>query len=140
MLVAWACTGFERDHEARPHPRASEPDAATQPDASTDSSIDERDSGSEPSLSDASIGVHVALDSDRAVSVEVPLEGGRVAATGADGTIYELTIPAGALLEPTRITLTPVRQISGLPIAGSDCDGCGHVHPADLTDSVPRDA
>ncbi len=57
----------------------------------------------------------VALDTARAVSADVPLGGGRIVATGADGTTYTLDVPANGLLAATRITLTPVTQVSNLP-------------------------
>ena len=39
--------------------------------------------------------------------------GGTLQATGADGTVYSLTIPSGALLVETAITMTPIVSISG---------------------------
>jgi len=62
------------------------------------------------------ISVSVAADSGRAVSLDVPLEGGTVRATGADGSAYTLIVPGNALLEPVRITLTPVTEVTGLPV------------------------
>ena len=64
----------------------------------------------------SAIDVSVALDSARAVTQDVPLTGGTLTATGADGTTYALTIPADALDRATRITLTPVSQVSALPV------------------------
>lgn len=61
--------------------------------------------------------VTVALDTDRAISQDVPLAGGTVRATGADGTTYSLSIPSNALSQATRITLIPVAQISSMPKA-----------------------
>lgn len=57
----------------------------------------------------------VTLDTARAVSADLPLGGGRIVATGADGTTYTLDVPANGLLAATRITLTPVTQVSNLP-------------------------
>jgi hypothetical protein len=62
------------------------------------------------------ISVAVATDAGRAVSLDVPLEGGTIRATGADGSTYTLIVPGNALLEPVRITLTPVAEVSGLPV------------------------
>ena len=44
--------------------------------------------------------------------------GGTVTATGADGTIYALAVPPGALTADMAITLTPLRAIAGLPVTG----------------------
>ena len=44
--------------------------------------------------------------------------GGTVSATGADGTVYALVVPPGALTADTAITLTPLRAIGGLPVTG----------------------
>ncbi len=48
----------------------------------------------------------------------MPLDGGVVEATGADGTRYTLTIPADALLEATRIGMAPLSTVEGLPVGG----------------------
>jgi hypothetical protein len=63
----------------------------------------------------APLDVAVTLDPARAVSADVPLGGGRIVATGADGTTYTLDVPANGLVAATRITLTPVTQVSNLP-------------------------
>lgn len=47
-------------------------------------------------------------DTDGAVEQPVPLAGGQLVATGADGTVYPLAVPADALLEPTTIRMTPL--------------------------------
>ena len=46
--------------------------------------------------------VDVVLDADRLIEAVIPLEGGTVSVTGADGTVYSLEIPPGALLSETR--------------------------------------
>lgn len=53
-------------------------------------------------------------DSHQATAV-IPVEGGTLTATGADGTIYTLDIPDDALLAETEISLTPVQSLDGLP-------------------------
>jgi hypothetical protein len=58
-------------------------------------------------------GAVVAVDEARAATRTVPLWGGTLTATGADGTVYSLTIPSGALLDDTAITMTPIVSISG---------------------------
>jgi hypothetical protein len=59
----------------------------------------------------------VALDETSAAEALIPLEGGAIQATGADGTQYTLTIPGDALLAETKIRLVPA-AVSGLPFGG----------------------
>ncbi len=61
------------------------------------------------------IQVAVVLDMDKGVEAVIPVEGGTLSATGADGTVYTLEIPADALLNETPIGLIPVTSLSGLP-------------------------
>ncbi len=61
------------------------------------------------------IDVALVLDTERTVEALIPIEGGTLSATGADGTVYNLEIPADALLNETTISLTPASSISGLP-------------------------
>jgi len=61
----------------------------------------------------AGAGAVVAVDEARAVTRTVPTWGGTLTATGADGTVYSLTIPSGALLDDTAINMTPIVSISG---------------------------
>ena len=44
--------------------------------------------------------------------------GGSMTTTGPDGTAYTLTIPHGALAEPTTITMTPWQDVEGISAAG----------------------
>jgi hypothetical protein len=53
-------------------------------------------------------------DSHQATAV-IPVEGGTLTATGADGTTYTLDIPGDALLAETEISLTPMQSLEGLP-------------------------
>ena len=55
------------------------------------------------------------LDRARAVAAEIGTGGGKLTATGANGTRYELTVPAGALDVQTPITMTPIARVAGLP-------------------------
>ena len=48
----------------------------------------------------------------------VTLDGGVVQATGADGTTYQLTVPDGALMAPTTITMTPWTAVEGVSVSG----------------------
>ena len=59
----------------------------------------------------------MTLDESTAVEAVIPLEGGVLRATGADGTQYALEIPGDALLNETKIRLIPA-AVSGLPFGG----------------------
>ena len=56
----------------------------------------------------------VLYTGDRAVAT-IGAAGGTLDATGADGTAYKLTIPAGALVSDADLSMTPVSSIGGLP-------------------------
>lgn len=59
------------------------------------------------------------VDEARAVSRSAsPTESTTIKATGADGTTYTLVIPAGALVGPETITLTPLAAVGDLPLSG----------------------
>ena len=62
--------------------------------------------------------IEVVPDTLLAQSAVIGTAGGSVSATGADGTVYQLELPAGALAGDTLITLTPAAQINGLPLTG----------------------
>ena len=65
------------------------------------------------------ITVDPTSDDARAVSKTVnPTENTTIKATGADGTTYTLVIPAGALVGPETITLTPLAKVDDLPLSG----------------------
>ena len=61
----------------------------------------------------------VVPDTARTVTQTVPLTGGTLSVTGADGAVYTLTVPADALLEPTAISITP---LTSLAVAGLAAD------------------
>src|SRR3954471_11537968 len=67
--------------------------------------------------------VSVTLDASHGTSARIPTSGGTLQATGADGTVFTLTIPAGALLVDTTITMTPLADASGLNISGAHMAG-----------------
>jgi hypothetical protein len=84
--------------------------------------------------------VTVVTDAGHAASRLVTTDGGgTVTATGADGSTYALTLPAGALASDETITLTPVLTLHGLkagtPAAGVQIapDGLALIKPATLT-------
>ena len=62
--------------------------------------------------------VSAQSDSAHTATVIVPITGGTVTATGADGSVFTLDIPGDALLTPTEITMTPVSSIADLPLGG----------------------
>ncbi|MDQ2978459.1 MAG: hypothetical protein M3R62_04510, partial [Acidobacteriota bacterium] len=62
--------------------------------------------------------VAAQLDQGRAVSKVIPAPGGTLSATAADGTVFTLTVPDGALLSGEKITMTPVAAIDRLPLSG----------------------
>src|SRR6185503_18505538 len=61
------------------------------------------------------LNVDPQLDDAAAVSQFVPAAGGQLVADASDGTIYTLTLPADALVNPTQITMTPVTALAGAP-------------------------
>ncbi|HYM42810.1 MAG TPA: hypothetical protein VET46_08625 [Steroidobacteraceae bacterium] len=67
----------------------------------------------------AAVIVTPALDTAHAVTVVIPAaSGGSITATGADGSVFTLSVPAKALLSDESITLTPLTGLGGLPISG----------------------
>jgi hypothetical protein len=88
--------------------------------------------------------VNVILDQPNTAEGLIPRSGGTLTATGVDGTVFTLTIPAGALQQDTVITLTPITAIPDLPlsgglIAGVDFkpEGLQFYQPATLTVATP---
>ncbi len=61
------------------------------------------------------INLTTTLDESGMAEAVIPVEGGTLTATGADGTTYTLDIPGDALLAETEISLTPVQSLAGLP-------------------------
>lgn len=59
----------------------------------------------------------VQVDSARTARATVGPAGGTVSATAADGRVYTLTVPPGALVEDTEITATPVTSMGAAPLA-----------------------
>ena len=62
-----------------------------------------------------SLNIKPVLSEDDAYDAIIGPEGGTMIAEGPDLTVYTLTIPPGALVEPTEITMTPVKSAGGLP-------------------------
>jgi hypothetical protein len=66
------------------------------------------------------INLAVTLDTnDQAVGL-IPLTGGQLQTTGPGGVVYTLQIPDGSLVQPTKISMTPVASLSGLPFGGGN--------------------
>lgn len=57
--------------------------------------------------------------------------GGSVSTTGADGTVYQLQVPEGALLSDERISLIPVASVKKLPLKGGSIAAV-HLKPEGL--------
>ncbi len=64
------------------------------------------------------VDVAVVLETDNTIEALIPVEGGSISATGADGTVYTLEIPTDALLNETTISLTPVTSVADMPFGG----------------------
>jgi hypothetical protein len=62
--------------------------------------------------------VTTTVDETRSASARIGPEGGRLTATGADGSQFTLEIPADALLEEIEVTMTPIKSMEGLPLEG----------------------
>ena len=85
-------------------------------------------SGSQPSNRTANpISVKVSTDESTGATALITTAGGSLSATAADGTVFTLTLPAGALPGDEQITLTPVTSVAGLPFSG------GLVGPVQMT-------
>jgi hypothetical protein len=67
--------------------------------------------------------VTVTPDASQSTSARIPTSGGTLQTTGPDGTVYTLTIPDGALLVDTTITMMPLSDASGLNISGAHMTG-----------------
>ncbi len=64
-----------------------------------------------------SLNIKPVLSEDDAYDAIIGSEGGTMVAEGPDLNVYTLTIPPGALAEPTEITMTPLKSVGGLPFA-----------------------
>lgn len=73
--------------------------------------------GPNPTLEPNPLDVSVSLDESLAVTALIPVEGGTLNATGADGTTFTLTIPPDALLGEADIMMTPVIDVEDLPFS-----------------------
>lgn len=62
--------------------------------------------------------VTVTLDTTKATTAVIPVTGGTLSATGADGSVFTLTIPDKALGGDEKVTMTPLSAVNGLPFSG----------------------
>jgi hypothetical protein len=62
--------------------------------------------------------VSLELDTGHTASATIGSTGGSLSATAESGTRFTLTIPAKALLDDERVTMTPVSSIGGFPFSG----------------------
>ena len=62
--------------------------------------------------------VSPTLDPERTARADIGLAGGRMTATGADGTTFTLTIPARALPRTQAIAMTPLLGLSNMRMSG----------------------
>jgi hypothetical protein len=59
------------------------------------------------------------LDNANQAEAIIPFSGGTLSATGADGTRFQLDIPATALVEDTLIRLIPISSLEGMPFGSN---------------------
>ncbi|MBM2843554.1 MAG: hypothetical protein HW404_1391 [Anaerolineales bacterium] len=74
--------------------------------------------------------VRPELDPSGASHALISAAGGTIEATGPDGTRFMLSVPEGALPLAVEISLTPLRQITDLPL--DDLGGAVVIGPVDL--------
>ena len=63
----------------------------------------------------STIDLSTTLDATHRTQAAIPLTGGSLTTTGADGTTYRLDVPGDALIDATTIAMTPLASIDGLP-------------------------
>ncbi len=76
------------------------------------------------------------LETARATSADIGPAGGVIEATGANGMAYRLEIPADALAQTLRITMTPLARIDHLPLSGG-LVGAVDLQPSGLRLALP---
>jgi hypothetical protein len=137
MLMTAGCgSGDEATEGATSQPATTEPmgtAATVEPSAGSTTSAP-------VAVTPNPLAVSVETDAGSAVTAFIPTDGGSVRAVAADGTVLALSIPAGALLSPQDVTLTPVADVNGLPLSGGlaaaadiSPDGLQLQEPATLT-------
>jgi len=89
--------------------------------ACTDPSPHAPDGGAAPPAQP--LDVQLTLDAGRAATANIPITGGSLSATAADGTVYTLTVPPEALVADQQITMTPIVAMKGLALGGGTLAG-----------------
>lgn len=64
--------------------------------------------------------VQATFAEDQMVTQSIGPDGGSISLTDQKGVIYELNVPAGAVLAATDFTLTPVTDVQGWPLDGAN--------------------
>lgn len=148
-LVASACAQASSPQENPPETTA---DSAAEPgdtDATPDPSSpagDDEGSGSPAESASAFLDlpanplpVTFSTDDSASISAEIGTDGGSLVTTDANGVVFTLTIPDGALLSPATITMTPV-ALTDSPFENASAaavslepDGLVLMEPATLT-------
>ena len=59
------------------------------------------------------------LSTELQIEAVIPASGGMLTVTGADGTAFQLDIPASALVTDTLIRMIPVSQLDGMPFGSN---------------------
>jgi hypothetical protein len=75
--------------------------------------------------------IAVSYTSALSTTAQIGSEGGQLATTGANGTLYTLFIPPGALAYTRTVTMIPAAAVVGLPFSG-DSIGAVQLEPANL--------
>lgn len=79
---------------------------------------------------------HVSVETGNAVSQSIGSEGGTLQTTANDGTVYTLEVPEGSIPVNETITMTPIVEIEGYPLADGVAGGVD-LKPAGLVFTVP---
>lgn len=75
--------------------------------------------GSAFAIAEDPIRVTPTLDTSNQSEAIIPVSGGSLITTAADGTLFRLDIPANALVADTLIRMTPVSQLDGMPFGSN---------------------
>ena len=75
--------------------------------------------------------VEATFAEDKVVTQSIGAEGGSMSLTDKNGVIYQLLVPPGAVLDATDFTLTPVTDIQGWPLDGTNL-GSVRIEPESL--------
>jgi len=78
------------------------------------------------------VNLTVEMDTARGIDTSVGAAGGIFVVTAADGTTFELTVPANAVYNDTPLKMAPVRVTGGLPTELSEVHAV-HLSPEGLT-------